>query len=44
MTNKILSLATLDLTTIKQELLDLLCRLAYREGDFVLSSGQRSSY
>ncbi|NEP07231.1 MAG: orotate phosphoribosyltransferase [Okeania sp. SIO2G4] len=44
MTNQISSLATLDLTTIKQELLDLLCNLAYREGDFVLSSGQRSSY
>ncbi|NET23899.1 orotate phosphoribosyltransferase [Okeania sp. SIO1I7] len=44
MTNQILSLATVDLTTIKQELLDLLCRLAYREGDFILSSGQRSSY
>ncbi|NET42779.1 orotate phosphoribosyltransferase [Okeania sp. SIO2B3] len=44
MTNQISSLATVDLTTIKQELLDLLCRLAYREGDFILSSGQRSSY
>ncbi|NES76611.1 MULTISPECIES: orotate phosphoribosyltransferase [Okeania] len=44
MTNQISSLATLDLTTIKQELLDLLCNLAYREGDFILSSGQRSSY
>ncbi|NEQ76719.1 MAG: orotate phosphoribosyltransferase [Okeania sp. SIO2C9] len=44
MTNQISSLATVDLTTIKQELLDLLCNLAYREGDFVLSSGQRSSY
>ncbi|GGA47579.1 orotate phosphoribosyltransferase [Okeania sp. KiyG1] len=44
MTNQILSLATVDLTTIKQELLNLLCRLAYREGDFILSSGQRSSY
>ncbi|NEP87395.1 MAG: orotate phosphoribosyltransferase [Okeania sp. SIO2C2] len=44
MTNQISSLATLDLTIIKQELLDLLCNLAYREGDFVLSSGQRSSY
>ncbi|NEO52176.1 MAG: orotate phosphoribosyltransferase [Okeania sp. SIO3B5] len=43
MTNQI-SLATVDLTTIKKELLHLLCNLAYREGDFVLSSGQRSSY
>lgn len=33
-----------DLTSQRQFLLDLLCRLAYKEGDFVLSSGQRSSY
>lgn len=33
-----------DLTSLRQLLLDLLCQLAYREGDFVLSSGQRSSY
>ena len=39
-----LSIATNDLRNIKQKLLDLLCQLAYREGDFVLSSGQRSSY
>ncbi|MEM1171331.1 MAG: orotate phosphoribosyltransferase [Cyanobacteria bacterium P01_H01_bin.35] len=38
------SLATTDLNTIRQQLLDLLCRLAYREGNFVLSSGQSSSY
>ncbi|MCL2939384.1 MAG: orotate phosphoribosyltransferase [Trichodesmium sp. St15_bin1_1] len=38
------SLATTDLTTIKQQLLNLLCTLAYQEGDFVLSSGQSSSY
>lgn len=36
--------ATADLTTLRQNLLDLFCKLAYREGDFVLSSGQRSSY
>jgi orotate phosphoribosyltransferase len=35
---------TTDLVTISQYLLDLLCQLAYKEGDFVLSSGQRSSY
>jgi orotate phosphoribosyltransferase len=35
---------TTDLTTLRQKLLDLFCRLAYQEGDFVLSSGQRSSY
>src|SRR4028119_1346633 len=33
-----------DFTTLRQHLLDLLCQLAYKEGDFVLSSGQRSSY
>ncbi|HLP92130.1 MAG TPA: orotate phosphoribosyltransferase [Nostocaceae cyanobacterium] len=33
-----------DLTTLRQKLLDLFCRVAYQEGDFVLSSGQRSSY
>lgn len=36
--------ATADLTALRQHLLDLLCKLAYQEGDFVLSSGQRSSY
>ena len=36
--------ATADLTTLRQQLLDLFCQLAYKEGDFVLSSGQRSSY
>jgi len=33
-----------DLTSLRQLLLDLFCELAYKEGDFVLSSGQRSSY
>ncbi len=36
--------ATTDLTTLRHKLLDLFCELAYQEGDFVLSSGQRSSY
>ena len=36
--------ATADLTTLRQLLLDLFCQLAYQEGDFVLSSGQRSAY
>jgi len=35
---------TIDLNTLRQQLLDLFCQLAYKEGDFVLSSGQRSSY
>ncbi len=38
------SVATTDLTTLRHWLLDLLCQLAYKEGDFVLSSGQQSSY
>jgi orotate phosphoribosyltransferase len=33
-----------DLEAVKQYLLDLFCEVAYREGDFTLSSGQRSSY
>ncbi|MCL2929227.1 MAG: orotate phosphoribosyltransferase [Trichodesmium sp. St2_bin6] len=38
------SLATTDITNMRQQLLDLLSKLAYREGDFILSSGQSSSY
>ena len=30
--------ASADLTTLRQHLLDLFCQLAYKEGDFVLSS------
>lgn len=33
-----------DLVTLRQALLDLFCQVAYKEGDFVLSSGQRSTY
>ncbi len=33
-----------DLPLLRPFLLDLFCQLAYQEGDFVLSSGQRSSY
>ncbi|MBE9199520.1 MULTISPECIES: orotate phosphoribosyltransferase [unclassified Nodularia (in: cyanobacteria)] len=36
--------ATTDLTTLRHKLLNLFCQLAYQEGDFVLSSGQSSSY
>jgi len=36
--------ATADLITVRKQLLDLFCQLAYKEGDFVLSSGQSSSY
>lgn len=38
------SYASTDLTSLRQLLLDLFCQLAYIEGEFVLSSGQRSSY
>lgn len=38
------SIATIDLLTLRQQLLDLFCQVAYQEGDFLLSSGQRSSY
>ncbi|WP_413165511.1 orotate phosphoribosyltransferase [Capilliphycus salinus ALCB114379] len=37
-----LTAASLD--TVRDRLLDLFCQLAYQEGDFVLSSGQKSSY
>ncbi|MFE4107187.1 orotate phosphoribosyltransferase [Almyronema epifaneia] len=38
------AIATASLSIIRQQLLDLFCQSAYREGDFVLSSGQRSTY
>jgi orotate phosphoribosyltransferase len=38
------SCVSTDLTQERQLLLDLFCQLAYKEGDFVLSSGQRSGY
>ena len=37
-------IVTADLTSVRQYLLGLFYHLAYREGDFLLSSGQRSSY
>ena len=36
--------STSAIASLHQQLLDLLVQEAYREGDFVLSSGQRSSY
>lgn len=33
-----------NLKNLRQQLLDLFCQRAYKEGDFVLSSGQHSSY
>jgi orotate phosphoribosyltransferase len=35
---------TLDFPALRQNLLDLLCTRAYQEGNFVLSSGQKSTY
>lgn len=37
-------MTTLDLAELRQQFLDLICAVAYKEGDFVLTSGQRSSY
>ncbi|MBF1999547.1 MAG: orotate phosphoribosyltransferase [Synechococcales cyanobacterium M58_A2018_015] len=36
--------AQLELPALRHYLLDLFCDVAYQEGDFLLSSGQRSSY
>jgi orotate phosphoribosyltransferase len=44
MTDKIQQPLDSNLTAVRQLLLDLFCQLAYKEGDFVLSSGQRSTY
>lgn len=47
MTNRIESsrpIHTLTLPELRQYLVDLFCTLAYKEGDFVLSSGQPSRY
>lgn len=38
------ALATVPFDELRQILLDLLCTKAYKEGDFTLSSGQKSSY
>jgi len=43
-TDSLSSMIHADLQTVRQQLLDLFCAVAYKEGDFVLSSGQRSSY
>ncbi|MEL6326991.1 MAG: orotate phosphoribosyltransferase [Cyanobacteria bacterium J06626_23] len=39
-----LPVATASLPDLRSALLDLICTAAYKEGDFVLSSGQRSNY
>jgi orotate phosphoribosyltransferase len=33
-----------DIKTVRNKLLDLFCKLAYQEGNFILSSGQSSAY
>lgn len=38
------ALPTADLTIVRAALLDLICQVAYKEGDFTLSSGQKSPY
>ena len=38
------SVPTANVAALRAVLLDLICTLAYKEGDFVLSSGQRSTY
>ncbi|MEL7035141.1 MAG: orotate phosphoribosyltransferase [Cyanobacteria bacterium J06592_8] len=38
------NLIAASLDVVRDALLNLFCQLAYKEGDFVLSSGQRSSY
>ncbi|MGB3203292.1 MAG: orotate phosphoribosyltransferase [Nodosilinea sp.] len=37
-------LLSLETTALRSPLLDLFCQAAYQEGDFVLTSGQRSTY
>jgi orotate phosphoribosyltransferase len=39
-----LSVVQTDLPSLRQYLLDLFCQVAYQEGDFTLSSGQKSTY
>jgi orotate phosphoribosyltransferase len=40
----IMPMASLDLPAVQEYLLTLLCQLSYKEGDFVLSAGQKSNY
>ncbi|MEL6383546.1 MAG: orotate phosphoribosyltransferase [Cyanobacteria bacterium J06626_18] len=42
--SSILTLTTSPLPELRDRLLNLFCQVAYREGNFVLSSGQKSSY
>ncbi|HEY9887770.1 MAG TPA: orotate phosphoribosyltransferase, partial [Candidatus Obscuribacterales bacterium] len=42
--DSVLTLTTLPLPVVRDRLLTLLCEVAYKEGDFTLSSGQKSTY
>lgn len=42
--SSIISLTKLPLPELRDRLLNLFCEVAYQEGDFTLSSGQKSSY
>lgn len=39
-----IDLPSADLETLRQALLELICEVAYKEGDFTLSSGKKSDY
>lgn len=42
--SSVFALTTLPLADLRDRLLDLFCEVAYKEGDFTLSSGQKSTY
>ncbi|MEM1290062.1 MAG: orotate phosphoribosyltransferase [Cyanobacteria bacterium P01_H01_bin.162] len=42
--SSVLTLTTLSSEELRDRLLDLFCEAAYKEGDFTLSSGQKSTY
>lgn len=42
--SSVVSLTTLPLPQLRDRLLNLFCEVAYKEGDFTLSSGQKSTY
>ena len=44
MTLSLTELPTADLSAVRSALLDLICEVAYKEGDFTLSSGKKSTY
>ena len=44
MTISLADLPTASLSDVRETLLNLICKVAYKEGDFTLSSGQKSDY